>query len=303
MRFLHHSQAEVKQTKAIPDQFWHAIENFLIIWSFTLHSLTLLILKPTTFARVQNLKTWQQLWPLGHQRRTKNAKDRANRKIPEKHILRFGHGSVLASAIRLWWAAIWKRQKLPLKRWKWGRWKALDKFRGCSAIVLAFTATAQLSPGAKLSGDNNDATNVQVYRNTCDRLMNKNTKRYPRVLPGHPKWIKTHYMHFGILLCGYLTYKKPTEPSKVTKSQENFCSSFSEPIIERMKTELWQDLGVLSTLRGKSSTSQIPDMLTHSLFPSPRITNPTHCLFQHRPESKDISGTLTAPLAVNLKVD
>ena len=39
-------------------------------------------------------------------RRTKNAKDRANRKIPEKHILRFGHGSFLASKICLWWAAI-----------------------------------------------------------------------------------------------------------------------------------------------------------------------------------------------------
>ena len=53
----------------------------------------------------------------------------------------------------------------------------------------------------------------------------------------------------------------------------------------------------------EKATNQIPDTLTHSLFPSPRITNPTHCLFQHRPQSKDISGTLTAPPAVNLKGD
>ena len=33
-------------------------------------------------------------------------KYRANKKIPEKHILRFGHGSFLASTICLWWAAI-----------------------------------------------------------------------------------------------------------------------------------------------------------------------------------------------------
>ena len=45
-RFLHQSQAEVKQAKAIPNQFLHAIENFSIIWSFTLHSLALHILKP-----------------------------------------------------------------------------------------------------------------------------------------------------------------------------------------------------------------------------------------------------------------
>ena len=85
-------------------------------------------------------------------------------------------------------------------------------------------------------------------------------------------------MHFGILLGGYLTYKKPNKPSKATKSQKNFCSSFSEPIIERIKTELWQDLGVLSTLRWKKlyqSNTRYVDSLSLPFS----TNNQSHTLF------------------------
>ena len=101
----------------------------------------------------------------------KISKDRATRKIPKKHILLFGHGSFLASKICLWWAAIWKRQKLLSKRWKWRRWKAPDKF-----------PWPLDNSGPKFSADNNDATNdatIQKYLwQICEQKERKEPKGY-----------------------------------------------------------------------------------------------------------------------------
>ena len=86
----------------------------------------------------------------------------------------------------------------------------------------------------------------------------------------------------GVVLGGYLTYKKPNKPSKATKSQKNFCSRFPEPIIERIKTELWQDLGVLSTL-GWKKLYQSNTRNVDSLSVPSSTNNQSHALFIPEP--------------------
>ena len=97
---------------------------------------------------------------------------------------------------------------------------------------------------------------MQVYRNTCDRSVNKKHKKIPKGTTRPPKMNKntvhaSRHTPSGIifieLIKSPINHQKP--PNE--KERENFSSSFAKPIIERIKTELWQDLRVLSTLRWK----------------------------------------------------
>ena len=124
-----------------------------------MHSLALHILEPTTFTRVQNLKTGQQLWPLGHQRRTKNAKDRAI-EISQKSTFFVFVTGVFWGQRFVCCGQRYENAKSSNQNDKSEEdEKPLINFLSRWAIALAFTATAQLTPGPKFSEDNNDATN------------------------------------------------------------------------------------------------------------------------------------------------
>ena len=88
------------------------------------------------------------------------------------------NGSFLASRICLWWAAIWKSQSSYQNDESEEYEKPLINFLGRWAIQglnLARTTMKQM---------------MQIYRNTCDRSVNKKNKKSPKGTTRPPKMNK-----------------------------------------------------------------------------------------------------------------
>ena len=79
---------------------------------------------------------------------------------------------------------------------------------------------------------------TQVYRNTCDISVNEKHRKIPKGTTRPPKMNK-NTLHAFRHTPLWIFNKNPNKPSTATRSQKNFCSSFSEPIMERIKTKLW----------------------------------------------------------------